>query len=292
LQNVVSSVPNGEKLNYMFQKYISKSLPQKNDRFLRQVNEAFQHYSNFTKFNNLGNVENRYYEFGAGWDLTIPLTMSLLNLEVHCIDIEKLILPELICDSINKFEVNKENLPFKLKDVISCNDPDKSILGYLKDRYKLYYYAPKDARYTNFNNDYFDFISSTFTLEHISSQDILLILKECYRILKKGGVISMTIDYKDHWSYFDKNISIYNYLKYSSKEWEKYNPKLHFQNRLRHSDYIKLISKTNFNIAKVSLIHPSSNDLGILETVKLHSDFLNYDFFDLSTKGSEIVLIK
>ena len=76
------------------------------------------------------------------------------------------------------------------------------------DSYKLNYIAPKDTRETGFNENYFDFISSTVTLEHIPKKNILLILKECYRILNRGGILSMIIDYQDHWSYFDKKINL------------------------------------------------------------------------------------
>lgn len=291
LQRFFSFVPKGELLNYFFQKHITKSLPPSDKAFLEKVNKAVNHYNNYKEYNQLITKNNKYYEFGAGQTLTVPLTMAFLNFEVFCVDITKLIFPELINDSLNKFHLNKDELPFNLETDILVNN-NNNIFDFLTDKYKLNYIAPKDARETGFNENNFDFISSSVTLEHIPKKDILLILKECHRILKKGGILSVTIDYKDHWSYFDKNISIYNYLKYSSKEWKKYNPSLHYQNRLRHSDYLDLISKTEFKIVKEAPKLPSDMDKIALEKLEISKEFKNYDFDDLAIRGSEIVLIK
>ena len=290
LQRFFSNIPKGETLNYYFQKNVAKSLPPNNDKFLEKVNTGFNHYKNYKDYNKLTQKNNRYYEFGAGWTLTIPLTMSFLGFKVFCVDIRKLIIPSLINDSLNKFQLNKNELPFKLETEIVISN--KNVLNNLIDNYKLNYIAPKDARETGFDDNHFDFISSSVTLEHIPKNDILLILKECYRILNKGGILSMTIDYQDHWSYFDKNISIYNYLKYSSREWKKYNPSLHYQNRLRHSDYLSLISQTGFKIVKEVQRQQNKIDKETLSKIEIAEEFKSYDFDDLAIRGSEIVLIK
>jgi len=135
-------------------------------------------------------------------------------------------------------------------------------------------------------------MSSTNTLEHIPKKDILLILKESYRILNKGGILSVIIDYEDHWSFRDKNISVYNFLKYSSSEWKRYNPSLHYQNRMRHSDYLSLISQTDFKIVKNLPRYPNEIDKKTLKTLDIAEEYKKYDLDDLSIKGSEIVLMK
>jgi predicted SAM-dependent methyltransferase len=290
LQRFFSNIPKGETLNYYFQKNVIKSLPPNNEKFLEKVNKGFNHYKNYKDYNKLTQKDNRYYEFGAGWTLTIPLTMSFLDFQVFCVDIRKLVIPSLINDSLNKFQLNKNELPFKLETEFVISN--KNVLNNLIDNYKLNYIAPKDARETGFDDNHFDFISSSVTLEHIPKNDILLILKECYRILNKGGILSMTIDYQDHWSYFDKNISIYNYLKYTSREWKKYNPSLHYQNRMRHSDYLSLISQTDFKIVKEVPRQPNEIDKETLSKIEIAEEFKNYEFEDLAIRGSEIVLIK
>jgi len=241
-------------------------------------------------FNSLDENSHKYYEFGAGWDLITPIAMGLLGFEVTCIDIRKLIFNQLIFDTINKFNNNIEQIPFSFEQLDLKRGNYQ--LDYLKDKFNFNYNAPLDARNTKFNTDYFDLATSTATFEHIPEQDLYLILNETYRILKQGGILSLIIDYRDHWSYFDKKISIYNFLTYSDKEWEKYNFSLHYQNRLRHKDYLAIISKTNFKIVEDSPELPSEGEIKTLENLKIDSKYKDYSIDELSIRGSRIVLKK
>jgi hypothetical protein len=81
-------------------------------------------------------------------------------------------------------------------------------------------------------------------------------------------------------------------LKYSSREWKKYNPSLHYQNRLRHSDYLSLISQTGFKIVKEVQRQQNKIDKETLSKIEIAEEFKSYDFDDLAIRGSEIVLIK
>lgn len=292
LQTIFSFVPRGEILNYFFQKYIARTFPPDNNYFLGKTAFAFLHYNNFLKYNKLEIRNGKYYEFGAGWTLEIPLSMGFLGFDVHCIDIRKLIVPELIMDTLAKFESNKDELPFRICPVKNENIKNVIITEQLKNNYRVNYIAPMDARNTSFEDNSFDFISSTSTLEHIPKEDILPILKECYRILNKGGVMSLIIDYKDHWSYFDKSISNFNFLRYSSKEWKKFNPSLHYQNRLRHSEYIDLISQTNFKVVNILTFGSNDNVNKAFKAMECAADFENYMFDDLIIGESRMVLLK
>jgi SAM-dependent methyltransferase len=117
-------------------------------------------------------------------------------------------------------------------------------------------------------------------------------LKETHRLLKPGGILSMRIDYKDHWSYFDNSIGPYNFLVYSKKKWKRYNPSLHYQNRMRHSDYLRIIKEVGFTLVKEDLDIPSIQLERRLRQLKIHSDFKSYSFDDLKILSSELVLIK
>ena len=71
------------------------------------------------------------------------------------------------------------------------------------------------------------------------------------KIIKKEGIISAAIDYSDHYSHTDKNISNLNYLKFSSSDWEKYNSQMFYQNRLRHQDYRELFKSIGFKTFEI-----------------------------------------
>ena len=83
----------------------------------------------------------------------------------------------------------------------------------------------------------------------IERYEIFLIgtlFKDLGIVLKKSGYISARIDYSDHYSHTDRNISELNFLKYSEKQWQNYNNTYLYQNRLRHDDYVKLLNNSSF----------------------------------------------
>jgi len=74
--------------------------------------------------------------------------------------------------------------------------PERSVNS-LEDLFRYYaieYKAPCDARRTGLPARSINVVTSTYTLEHIPPNDLLLILQECSRILVDGGVMSHLID--------------------------------------------------------------------------------------------------
>ena len=96
-------------------------------------------------------------------------------------------------------------------------------------------------------------------MEHIPKISINKILKEQYRILKKGGIISAKIDYSDHYAHTDKSISQLKFLKYTGRQWRKYNHKNHYQNRLRHYEYLDIFKKIGFKLIEEDIVYGEKN---------------------------------
>jgi predicted SAM-dependent methyltransferase len=155
----------------------------------------------------------------------------------------------------------------------------------LAEKFRIHYYAPMDARKTCIQDASIDFFYSNVTLEHIPSDTIVPILKECYRILNSEGIFSVIIDYSDHWASFDKSITQYNYLKFPSKEWSKYNPSFQYQNRLRHSDYIRFFEQSGFEILSEEKFYPDQSQIEQLKIFPLANEFRKYTFDDLAITG-------
>jgi 2-polyprenyl-3-methyl-5-hydroxy-6-metoxy-1,4-benzoquinol methylase len=123
-----------------------------------------------------------------------------------------------------------------------------AVCAQLKKSYGIDYRAPCDATHTGLQSGKIDRITSTNTLEHIPKSELKPVMDECHRLLSAGGVISLLIDYADHYAYFDSTISPYNYLQYSDRTWALFNSSLHYQNRLRHRDYLNLLGEAGFRI--------------------------------------------
>lgn len=296
LQGLLSLMPRGERLNFLLQKYVTKTLPRDDASFVKEFAVAKEFFGTFTKYAQHTSTESAsYYEFGAGQDLINPIGLSLLGMpKLYCIDIRELVCPQLLNDAVSRLYKLRAKIPFDYS--LPGNMPSFTVLNYkdvLADYFRIFYEAPVDARHTAFQESMIDFCASNVTFEHISKHDIGEVLSECHRIVQKGGIMSCIIDYKDHWSYFDRSISIYNFLKYSPLQWRKYNPPLHYQNRLRHKDYLDIISQTSFEVLEVNPLMPSDREMDLLK--KLHIDAWFHDKYtieELSIKGSQIVLRK
>jgi SAM-dependent methyltransferase len=110
--------------------------------------------------------------------------------------------------------------------------------------------APLDLRASSFTDGAFDACISTNTLEHIPGSDIVKIFTELRRVVRHDGLLSAVIDYSDHYAHTDARIGPLNYLQYSSAEFAKYNHSVHYQNRLRHYDYLRIFKELGYAIVE------------------------------------------
>ena len=134
----------------------------------------------------------------------------------------------------------------KLESAIKFNYVTNNID--IENHYKIKYLAPLDVRKTSFPDDHFDGCISTNTLEHIPKDSIIDIFKELRRIVKAGGLLSIIVDYSDHYSHTDRNIGRINFLKYSSVEFKRHNHNTHYQNRMRHYHYEEIFKQLEYKI--------------------------------------------
>lgn len=293
LQKVLGGIPFGNSINYYFQRKVIKNLPVSDTIFFEKVTLAEYHFNNFLKFSGNFSTESPvFYEFGAGWDLIIPMIYYVKGINNQMLtDINRKLKFELINNTLHRFKINKtkiENITGKFINQI----PEREIidLNMLKKLIGIEYFAPMNASNTIFNNNTVDFISNTSTFEHIPEPLIIPIMKECHRILKENAIMSCVIDLQDHYSYFDKKISIYNFLQFSDKEWKRYNHSIQYQNRLRASDFINAFIESGFEILKIDRELPDETEKQIIKVLKINKKFHGYSFEELSTKVLKIVL--
>ncbi len=117
--------------------------------------------------------------------------------------------------------------------------------------YNISYRAPCSIEDIIKDNLKFDITVSTTTLEHFSIRDLRHYLGNLTKILKNDGFFSALIDYTDHYSHTDKNISVLNYLSFNEDKWKKFNNSFLYQNRLRHQDYVRIFYQFNLNIIEL-----------------------------------------
>ena len=188
------------------------------------------------------------FEFGAGKNLAQNLFISSIVKKQLVVDLNPMI-------DLNLVDNSRRLLSEKLS--LRANVKIKSLEDLTK--FGIFYVAPYDATNTDIKDKSLDACISTNTLEHIPKEIIVKIFTELYRTLKDTGVISLQIDYTDHYAHTDDKISLLNYLKYEDEKWKKFNHNCHYQNRLRHYDYIKIFKSLGFKIIEEYLEFKEKN---------------------------------
>ena len=293
LQLALSTIPRGEQLNHFFQRYVTRSLPISDTAFAATVSDAKRHIDAIHRYYNRPLDQAIIYEFGVGWDMTIPLAFYAFGVEEQIlVDIRNLLRPHLVNDIIEKYQKMVSDLAFLRRPAKALNGGGSDLTALLEKQYGIDYRAPCDARQTGLKPCSIDCITSTSTLEHIPAADIQSILRECHRILRDDGLMSVLIDYDDHYSYFDTKVSGYNFLQYSDRMWAMFNPALHYQNRLRHRDYLKLFGSVGFDVLEEQRREGTEAELELIEQLSLASRFKPYSLQDLAVHNSHIVVHK
>ena len=130
-----------------------------------------------------------------------------------------------------------------------------------------------------FKQNYFDFIYSRSTLEHIYNiEDVLLKL---YKVQKPGGISFHEIDFTGH-----NHIDPF-WIYYVNREIKKNN--FNILNGWRISDYINFYKKIG---ADIKIIDKVLIDRDKIKIKKINSEFKKYDLDDLRVKFAGIIVLK
>ena len=270
--NTFDRAPFGHDVYYFVQRRVTKTIP----RVLsptadtgRWFVEHMRVLDGRARGGGLGSLS--LFEFGAGWDLYGNCVAWCLGAERQTVyDLTRWARP----DQINIVLEHLRNdpppgavrVPQTLLPARGPFEPE------LYRAYGIAYSAPADAGATGLPDASFDAVSTTSVLEHVPEDQIVRIMAECHRLLPPGAVMSHVIDYSDHYAHSDPLITPYNFLSMSAEDWRRYNPGIHYQNRLRHADYAKLFERTGFNILSATCEQPADAD-EMLGSVSLSPEF-------------------
>ena len=281
-------LPWGSELHYLAQRRLTHSLPRRLEPLAdhaasymihnRQLGELFPDYP-----------QGHLLEFGAGRDLFGNLLMWCCGVERQTvIDISPLLKPELINHVITTLRDHPLD-EFVRTPKLTLSD--RHYLAELRDGYGISYLAPADARAVAMAENSIDLVCTTNTLEHIPGPDIARILAECYRLCRPGAMLSMVIDYGDHFSHNDASITPYNFLRFDERTWRRYNPPDQHQNRLRHRDHRRMFEQAGFTLVRDESSSPD-DAAAALARVPLDPRFAAYPRAELLPIQGRFVAIK
>jgi SAM-dependent methyltransferase len=286
-----SITPFGEQLNYLAQRHVTRSLPMSEQELRSLAFAAAQQLSVFARYSAVPLEKGVFYQFGAGWDLAMPLVLWAMGVEHQIlIDRRRLLRPAGLKHTLDQLRRVGSELQLSRRPASSAGGNFSDLSRMLREHYGIDYRAPIEAWCTGIPSDSVDFIIAFNTLEHIPATAIGPILQECRRVLKPDGLIAFKIDYQDHYSYSDSRVSVYNFLRYPDWQWKIFNPALHYQNRLRHRDYIALFRRANFDVLEENRIEPTADDLEQVGALKLAEQFQSYRRAELAVRGALVIL--
>jgi SAM-dependent methyltransferase len=200
LQRGFGALPQGEQLNYVFQRRVLRSLPAGDGALRQKFSRSLQHVAAYEEHGpDVPRAQATFYEFGAGWDLAIPVAYALLGVCGQVlVDIRPSARVELVSDTLASFERLRPELEQQAERELRPLGGPILEIGELEERFGIRYLAPCDARDTGLTEGSVDFVSSTDTCEHIPGNDLASIFRESYRLLRPGGAFSCRIDLQDH----------------------------------------------------------------------------------------------
>ena len=293
IQKGLSALPAAETANYLFQRRVTRTLPIGDAGVRRKFGRALEHMGVFAERGpDRPPGEAVFYEFGAGWDLAIPLSYASLGVGRQIlVDIRPNLRLELVNATLASLARQREALTEEAgRELRDLGPADVANAEELEDRFGIVYLAPRDARATGLPAASVDFVSSTNTLEHVPERDIVPILRECARLLGPDGLMSFRVDMQDHASYSDARVSAYDFLRFSDRAWRLLTSDLGYQNRLRLPDYRRLFDKAGLELVSEVVAEPTVEHLAALARVELAPRFRGYDRAELAARALEAVL--
>lgn len=289
IQKTISYLPLSQMINFFFQKYVTKGVNLSDEYFYDRLGHARDHINSYRRYSNKL-IPISCLEIGTGWYPIVPVSLFLLGADkIYSVDISFLTSKERVKTTLKKFiECNNQE---QLKNYIDYNkERFNAIISILDEYEKLTFdevlqklnlnYLIEDARNLSLPENSIDLINSNNTFEHIYPEILKPILKDFKRVVKKNdGVMSHFIDMSDHFAHFDKSINIYNFLKFSDKEWKRIDNSIQPQNRIRIYDYKQIYFELDIPISEES---SRKGNLDELKSVFLADKFKNFPLEEIA----------
>ncbi|NLI44889.1 MAG: class I SAM-dependent methyltransferase [Chloroflexi bacterium] len=252
LQRILSRLNFGNSFYYQVQKHFG----------------GFRHFSIRTKIdqgielleaisvNSLSLNDMYLAEIGTGWAPLLPMLFAFLGAKgcVTC-DVNRLLNEKLVLQAAKQFLQMRSYLHKKLpKAYLEDYDNNIDSIGMYRNcasvlrALNITYFVDSDDPLKQIETASIDIFLSNDTLEHIPQEQLPGLFREIRRVLKPDGLMIHQVDCSDHYSHNDSTINRFNFLRFSTKEWARYNNDFLFQNRLRPSDYWELITSAGFSI--------------------------------------------
>lgn len=297
------------KTKYLLQNTLA-SLPLNSDLYFRLQKQfgGFKHFSinskvdqgisllEALKANNLELRGKNTAEMGTGWTPIIPMLFALAG-QSRCVtcDVSQLLQYDLCVQAAVQFNRIAADLAKKIswawgeESEINLRVMQSSLDAHdLLTKLHIDYHSDSSHPLRFLEDAGTDIFFTNDTLEHIPCKQLPFIFTEIRRVLKPDGVMIHLVDCSDHYSFDDTNINRINFLRFSTDQWERYNTRFLFQNRLRPSEYQQLLTSSGFTIEYWSQ-KQDQRALQELKSFPLDPGFMRFSSEDLCASSFIVI---
>lgn len=195
-------------------------------------------------------------EIGSGWFLATPLLLlkEFENINIYTYDINSFY-------SENNIRQSNEYVGIKSSSLIP----------------EIHYFPDTDltmCAFPDFSNKAV-VVYSKFVLEHIPNDTIKGIHQN---FISKIGThkVFHWISPSDHRFFYDKSLSVYDFLKFSEEEWLKNHTRFDYHNRNRLPEYVELFLSLGYEIETLKYNLPSEKVIEQFRKSTVDNRFKNY----------------
>ena len=103
VQKIISYLPLSHKINYIFQKYVTKGVNLSDEYFYDRLGHARDHIKSFQKYSDK-KTPQRCLEIGTGWYPIVPISFFLVGVDkTYSVDISFLTSRQRLLTTLQKF---------------------------------------------------------------------------------------------------------------------------------------------------------------------------------------------
>ena len=281
VQKTISYLPRPERVNALFQRYVTGGVVLDDEHFGYKFGHALDHLRFTRTYGNRPIAGCEVLELGTGWYPIVPILWFLHGAErVVSLDIQSWLTAASLRTALERVhaalgarpqvEGVGERISEQRYATIEALLADPAWT--LADACGRLRFEPRllDARRTDYPDASFDVICSNNTFEHIYPDVLESILREFRRLLRPGGLMTHFVDLSDHFAHFDHSINIYNFLRYSEAAWSRIDNSIQPQNRLRWPDYRAMYARAG---VPITVEEVRAGDRKALAAVDVHPEF-------------------
>ena len=168
---------------------------------------------------------------------------------------------------------------------LKINNIDKNLkLKDILNEYGSSFHSEGVTSLKNLKSESYDLIYSQAVLEHIRLDEFEGLIKECFRLISKNGVMSHVVDYKDHLG------GGLNNMRFSSNLWEREwfaHKSGFYTNRIKLKQMVAICEKIGFSVKIESTKKWSKSPI---QKKHLANEFHNISEEDLLVQEAHLIM--